>query len=132
MPNMTETTYNIASFIREIRNVETLTLKVTEVGVLAAGLILARDESDGKGAFYAREGENGVTVPRYCLMSETEVSAADKEAGEIEVRVMTAGEVRADMISTAAGDEIDWHEADGLNSNNIIVSSNTAAILPEM
>ena len=132
MPNMTETTYNIAAFSREIHNVESLTLKVTEVGVLAAGLILARDESDGKGAFYARSGENGLTVPRFCLMSETEVSEADKEAGEIEVRVMTAGEVRADMISTAAGDEIDWREADGLNSNNIIVSSNTAAILPEM
>jgi hypothetical protein len=125
MANFTQETINNGSFARQIDNAETLTLDVAAAETLSEGLILARNTTSGNLGFYARGGATGLDVPRYILTSDVEVTADDVTAGTKNVQAMTTGEVREDLISTKAGDTIDYREIDGLKDNSITVSSNT-------
>ena len=122
---MTTTNIDLGSFVIEVANVETLTLAVTTAETLSEGLILSRNTTTGNGGLYARDGSTGLDVPKYILMSDNVVSAADVTAGTKNVRVMQGGKVREDRISTYAADTINYLEIDGLKDNSILVQSNT-------
>ena len=132
MSNMKVETINTASAFRAVDNVETVTLAVTTEETLAEALIIARNSSTGNAGFYARGGSDGLNEARFVLMSEDVVTADEVAAGTKSIRVMTAGEVRDDMIVTKAGDTIDYRETDGLNGNNIICSSNHKISIPDL
>lgn len=132
MSNMKVETIKTASAFRAVDNVETVTLAVTTEETLPEALVIARNSSTGNVGFYARGGSDGLDQARFVLMSEDVVTADEVAAGTKSIRVMTAGEVRNDMIVTKAGDTIDYRETDGLNSNNIICSSNHKISIPDL
>ena len=132
MSNMKVETIKTASAFRAVDNVESVTLAVAAEETLPEALIIARNSATGNAGFYARGGSDGLNEARFVLMSETVVTAEDVVAGTKSIRVMTAGEVRDDMIVTKAGDTIDYRETDGLNGNNIICSSNHKISIPDL
>lgn len=123
--SMTTTNIDLGSFAVRCDNVETLLLDVSTAETLPEGLILARDSLSANGGLYARGGANGLDNPRYILMSDVVVTAADVVVGTKSVRVMQGGKVRQDKISTYAGDTINYLEIDGLKDNSILVLDNT-------
>jgi hypothetical protein len=123
--SLTITNVDLGGVTIECENAETLTLDVATAETLSEGLILGRSTATGNGDFYARGGLNGLDVARFVLLSEVVVSAADVTAGTKDVRVMEAGSVRQDKLSTKAGDTLDYRELDGLKDNNISVHNTT-------
>ena len=123
--SMTVTNVNLHGAILNCENAETIKLDVSTAETLPEGLILARNTSTGNLGFYERGGSDGLDVARYVLLANTEVTAADVTATTKNVRVMQAGKVRQDKISTKAGDTIDYREVDGLKDNSISVHNTT-------
>ena len=125
MPNMTVNNINLHGAILNCENAETEILTVSEAETLNEGLILGRNSATGNLGFYERGGSDGLDVPRYILLSDVEVNAANVAAGLKTVRVMQFGKVRQDKISTKAGDAINHLEIDGLKDNSISVLKTT-------
>tara|TARA_B100001057_G_scaffold354914_1_gene356921 strand:+ start:3109 stop:3507 length:399 start_codon:yes stop_codon:yes gene_type:complete len=119
--SMTVTNVDLHGATIDCINAETETLSVSTAETLAEGLILARNTTNGNLNFYTRGGSEGLDVPRYVLLSDTEVTAEDVTATTKNVRVMQVGSVRQDKISIKAGGTIDYREIDGLKDNSISV-----------
>ena len=123
--SMTVTNQDLGGVTLHLENAETLTLAVTTAETLSEGLILAEVTATGAGGFYTRGDTTGLEIPRYILLSDVEVTAADVTAGTKNVRVMMFGTVRQDKLIIKAGGTIDYREVSGLKDNSISVKNVT-------
>lgn len=126
--SMTVTNINLHGVTVECWNAETLNISVaglTANDVIPEGTILAEVTASGAGGFYTRGDATGLEIPRYVLLSDTTVTAADVTATTKNVRVMQGGKVRQDKLLISAGGTIDYREVSGLKDNSILVLNTT-------
>ena len=120
MANLKSTVLNYGEVVVKQGNIETFVFNSTGAAKILKGTILARSDTSNKLIPYVKGGSGGAEIPLTVLMSELETTGA----GDYNVRGMTDGVVREDLLVIAAdGDasNIDHVERDGLRNYNIDV-----------